>query len=112
MLINVCAVVVWFGQKPGVMLGVSGALLAASFTTFCLMYDEPVNRARIRIAEQMRGISQHGVHADEYQRLQSMKIIPKDGDKKFRLTAMSGISIASGLMGAIMLACGLLARFT
>jgi hypothetical protein len=112
MLINMCAVVAWFGQKPGIMLGVSAALLAASFTAFCLMYDEPVNRARIRIAEQMTRISQHGVHADEYQRLQSMKVTPTAGDKKFHLTVLSGMGVASGLMGAVMLAWGLFARLT
>lgn len=110
MLVNAAAVVTLFGMRPPILFGLALALLAISFTTFCLLYDEPIKRARFRVTQQMGRISAQGLHAEEYQRLQSMKIHASDADRKFRLTAMSGVNLASGVGGAILLGWALLAR--
>ena len=43
-------------------------VFAVSFASFCLLYDEPVHRARQRIAGQLAQISAHGLHAEDHQR--------------------------------------------
>jgi hypothetical protein len=111
MIINAAAVVALYGSRPAFLFGFALALLAISFATFCLLYDEPLKRAQHRVGQHLGQLSGKGVHAEEYQRLQSMKIAPTEGDRKFRLTPMSGVNIASGIGGAIMLAWGLFARF-
>jgi hypothetical protein len=112
MIFNIAAVGALYGMQPPTLFGVALALLAISFTTFCLLYDEPLKRAQHRVAQQLGQISGKGMHAEEHQRLQSMKITPNESDRKFRFTPMSGVNVASGIGGAILLAWGLLARLT
>lgn len=110
MLVNVLAVVVCYGTNPGYAIGICLVLLAISFTTFCLMYDNPLKRAQGRVTQQLARLSSKGIHAEEHQRLQSVKVTPNDEDRMFRLTPMSGVNIASGIAGGLMLAWGLYAR--
>ena len=108
----VCGIAVGlsFGAEPRIAFYISLAVFAASFASFCLLYDEPLKRARGRIAERMGRLSGQGVHAEEYQRLQSMAITPTDEDKQFRLTLVSGINVASGIAGLGMLVWAVLIR--
>jgi hypothetical protein len=59
----------------------------------------------------LASISGKGIHADQFQRLQSMTATPTEGDKVFRLTLMSGLHIASGFAAAGLLIWALVARF-
>lgn len=111
MIVNIAAAVALYGVQPPLLFGIALALLAISFATFCLLYDEPLKRAQHRVDQQLLQISSKGAHAEEHQRLQSMKIKPNEGDRKFRITRMSAVNVASGVGGAILLAWGLLARF-
>ena len=99
-----------FGAEPRIAFYLSLAVFAASFASFCLLYDEPLKRARGRMVERMGRLSGQGVHAEEYQRLQSMAVTPTDEDKQFRLTLMSGINVASGIAGLGMLVWAALIR--
>lgn len=103
LVLNVVTCAMLFGANPQFALFIALASLAANFTTFCYIYDAPMRRAYNRNAQRLGMISGHGLHADEYQRLQSMKIIASDHDKKFELTFMSGLNIASGIAGGVLL---------
>ena len=111
MIINIAAAVALYGVHPVFLFGIALALLAINFATFCLLYDEPLRRAQHRVTQQMAQISSKGAHAEEFQRLQATKIVPSQGDRKFRLTAMSGVNIASGIGGAILMIWGFIWRF-
>jgi hypothetical protein len=111
MIASLVAVGLFYGIEPRIGLYLSLVVLAVSFATFCLLYDEPLNRARRRMATQMGALSGKGIHAEEFQRLQSTKVKPGDADKVFRLTFMSGLNVASGIAAAGMLIWALLARF-
>jgi len=108
---TILAVVLWWGGQPVAMFYTSLIVMAASFTTFCLSYDEPINRARRRVAAHMSNLSGKGVDFEEHQRLQSMTIKANDDDKKFRLTMMTGINLAAGVAGFGLVIWGLIARF-
>ena len=65
MLVNIAAVITLFGMRPTFLFGVALVLLAVSFTTFCLLYDEPIKRAQRRIDQQLVQLSSKGMHAQE-----------------------------------------------
>ena len=111
MLVNALALALFFGREPPIAFYLAFALLAANFASFCLLYDEPLKRATQRVEQQMLQLSGKGLHAEQYQRLQSMKVTATADDRKFRLTFMSGLNLATGAAGCGMLMWALLARF-
>jgi len=111
MLFNALAMGLFFGIDPRIGFYLTFALLAVNFATFCLLYDVPLTRARQRVAQQLLQFSSRGIHAEDHQRLQSMKIVATADDRVFRLTFMSGLNLATGIAGCCMLAWALLARF-
>lgn len=110
MVMSGAAAGLFYGTGPRIAFFICLVVLGISFASFCLMYDEPLKRAGHRITERMGHISGHGIHADEYQRLKSMKVTATEDDKRFRLTLMSGVNVASGIAGAVMLGWGLMVR--
>jgi len=110
MIISGAAAGLSFGAEPKIVFYISLAVFAASFASFCVLYDEPLKRARGRIAERMGRLSGQGIHADEFQRLQSMAVTPTDEDKQFRLTFMTGVNVVSGILGLGMLVWAVLIR--
>lgn len=110
MILSGVAVGFSFGVKPTIAFYLSLVVFAISFATFCLLYDEPLKRARGRIGVRMGSLSGHGIDADEYQRLQSMAVTPTDEDKQFHLTVMSGINVGSGIAGLGLLVWAALIR--
>ncbi len=70
------------------------AALGVSFTTFCLQYDDPVKRARHRIADRLRLLSTGGAASEEYQRLQNARLIVTDADRQVRYTTMTWLNFA------------------
>ena len=111
LLASLAATIAFYGAEPRVGFYLSLAVLAISFASFCLLYDAPLNRARFRITQHMATLSGRGIHADEFQRLQSMKITPNEYDKKFRLTFMSAVNVGSGIAATGLLIWALMARF-
>ena len=110
MLASAVAAALFYGTAVRGALFLSLVVLSVSFASFCLLYDEPLKRAKRRTEVRLGEISGKGVHAEEYQRLQSMPAAPSDDDRRFRLTMMSGINIASGIAGAALLVWAIVAR--
>lgn len=103
MIANLAATILIYGAGPEYAFFLAFAMLAANFATFCLLYDDPIKRARNRIDQRLAQIPARGLHGEEHQRMQSMKVVATAEDKKFQLTFLSGLNIASGLGGAAML---------
>jgi hypothetical protein len=104
------AAALFYGAEPRIAFFISAGLLAVSFASFCLLYDEPLRRAGHRIHQRMGQISGQGIHADEYQRLQSMKVTTTEADREFQLTFVSAVNVGSGVAGAAMLVWALIVR--
>ena len=80
MLVNALAMGLFFGINPQIGFYLAFALLAVNFATFCLLYDVPLGRARERIAHQLLQFPSQGLHAEQHQRLQSMKVVTTADD--------------------------------
>jgi hypothetical protein len=94
------AVPLMYGVGPEWGLWLSMLVFAAAFTTFCLLYDRPLDRARRRIAAQLAGVSSAGSMSEEHQRLRSMKVTPTETDLQMDLTPMMLVLLVSGVAGA------------
>jgi hypothetical protein len=99
MIASAAAAALFFNQEPLIAFYIALVVLGVSFASFCLLYDEPVKRAAFRIAQRMSQISARGLHGEEFQRLQAMTAVVTAEDKKFRLTILSAINVASGVAG-------------
>jgi hypothetical protein len=110
MLASGAAGAVFFNQEPKIGFYIAIAVLAVSFATFCLLYDEPVKRAALRVRQRLATISNKGIRAEEYQRLQSRSSVVTVDDRKFRLSFLSVANVASGVAGAVLLVWALIAR--
>ena len=104
------AVPLMYGVGPGWAMWVSMLVFGTAFTMFCLLYDQPVNRARHRIASQLAGVSSAGAMAEEHQRLRSMKVIPTEQDRKMQMTPMMMALLGSGAMGVALTVWGIVLR--
>lgn len=112
MLVCAAATALFFNIEPRMAFYIAFLILAANFASFCLLYDVPINRARERISQQMSQMSSTGIQANEYQRLQSMKAVATDDDKRFRWTLMSSANFVTGIAGGVMLIWAIIARMT
>ena len=111
MLASAAAAVLFFNQQPTIAFFIALAVLSTSFATFCLLYDDPAKRAAHRVQQRLNQISGKGIHAEEYQRLQSQDAAVTSDDRKFRLSLLSALNVASGVAGAGLLAWALVLRF-
>jgi hypothetical protein len=104
------AVAMLFGVEPKNALYTSFVVLCLNFATFCLQYDDALNRAKGRMATQMGRISSSGLHAEEYHRLQSTRVTTTAEDRVTRYGPMTMLNIVSGLAGIGLLTWGLIMR--
>ena len=111
LLTGVASVAVLYGVGPQLALPAAFAVLFVNFATFCLQYDEPLNRARGRVAATLGRMSTGGAHTDEYQRLQSSAPVITAEDRKRRFGLMTITGIASGFVSLCLLAWGIALRF-
>jgi hypothetical protein len=111
MIMSGVAAYLFFGHGPMLAFYGSVLVLAVSFATFCLLYDEPIRRAAHRVNIRLGQITSKGIHADEYQRLQSSAAVATADDKRFRWTPMSITNVAAGLAGAMLLLWAVMIRF-
>ncbi len=109
---SAAAVALLFGVGPTWGMGLAFLILAVCFATFCLLYDEPVRRARSRIARQLSGISSTGVNAEEHHRIRSMAVKPTSDDRKMEMSPMMIVHLASGAAGAGLAVWGLVLRLS
>jgi hypothetical protein len=112
LLAGMASVAALYGVGPPFALPMAFAALCANFTTFCLQYDDPANRARRRVATQLARLSPSGLYAEEYQRLQSATLRITDEDRATRYGLMTIINLASGIVALGLVAWGLSLRFT
>ena len=110
LIIGVAAVVMLYGVGPGYAVYVAFLVVFVNFATLCLQYDDPIKRARHRVAEQLSQLKPGGRHADLYQRLQSAAPQPTADDRQVRYGAMTILNIATGVASAGLLVWGILLR--
>lgn len=105
--LTACSFACLWGVGQEYVLFVSFVILFANFTTFCLLYNVPVDRARRRITEQLRLASPH---SDAAQRLATAVIKPTAGDRHLGFGPMPVVNLVTGLMGIALLAWGIIVR--
>jgi len=110
MMLSGAAAYLFYGNGPTLAFYCSLLVLAISFATFCLLYDEPLRRATNRINIRLSQITARGINADEFQRLQSQAAVASADDKRFRITPLSMANIASGIVGAALLLWAVMIR--
>jgi hypothetical protein len=110
LIIAACAVVMLWGAGPRFALFVALLVLFVNFATVCLQYDDPIKRARRRVADQLSRLKPGGRNADLYQRLQSSSPEPTVDDRRVRYGLMTLLNIATGLAAAGLLVWGILLR--
>ncbi|MHC4710566.1 MAG: hypothetical protein ACYTA3_09100 [Planctomycetota bacterium] len=110
LIVAVGAVVMLFGVGPAYAVYAAFLVLFVNFATLCLQYDEPLKRARQRVAERLSLLKPGGRNADLYQRLQSATPKPTADDRRVRYGPLTLLNIASGLAAAGLLVWGILLR--
>jgi hypothetical protein len=110
LIIAVCAVVMLFGVGPAYAVYAAFLVLFVNFATLCLQYDDPVKRARQRVAERLSRLKPGGRNADLYQRLQSASPKPTADDRRVQYGPMTLLNIATGVAAAGLLVWGILLR--
>jgi hypothetical protein len=112
LIASIGAVAVLFGVEPKYPLYSSFVVLCINFATFCLQFDDAVNRARQRVNSQLSRLGPAGLHAEEYQRLQSATLKTTVDDRATRYGPMTIANIVSGLAGIGFLLWGIVLRIT
>lgn len=110
LIIALCAVVMLWGVGPTYALYAACLILFVNFATVCLQYDDPIKRARKRVAGQLSRLKPGGGHADLYQQLQSATPKPTADDRRVRYGPMTLLNIATGLAATGLLVWGILLR--
>ena len=110
LIIAVCAVAMLWGVGPEYAKYAAFLVLFVNFATVCMQYDDPIRRARRRVADQLSRLKPGGGQADLYQRLQSAAPKPTEADRRARYGPMTLLNIATGLAAAGLLVWGILLR--
>jgi len=110
LIVAVAAVVMLFGVGPAYAVYAAFLVLFVNFATVCLLYDDPLRRARQRVAQRLAQLKPGGRNAELYQRLQSATPKPTADDRRVRYGAMTLLNIATGLAAAGLLIWGIVLR--
>ena len=110
LIIAAAAVVMLFGVGPSYAVYTAFLVLFVNFATVCLQYDDPLKRARQRVADRLSSLKPGGRNADLYQRLQSATPKPSAEDRCVRYGPMTLLNIATGVAAAGLLVWGILLR--
>lgn len=105
--VAVAAFVVLWGVAPGYGLLVAFLVLFAHFATTCILYDRPKDRARLRVAAQLRGML---ANSEEAQRLSTRRIVPSADDRRLGIGPMTALNFATGIAAAGLLIWGIVLR--
>jgi len=105
--ISVAALVSLWGVNPEYAFVGALAVLIINFATFCLLYDQPLVRARDRIAAYIQTLHPNSELA---QRLSTVKAKVTEEDRDLGSTPMTIANHISGVAAAIMLLWGLSIR--
>jgi hypothetical protein len=105
----VCAFVILLGAgQPKAGLYAAFVVMGVNFATLCLQYDDPIKRARARVAAQLRGLNKN---TDVAQRLETAKITPNAADRRRPFGLVSFLNFTTGLAGILLLGWGVTVRF-
>jgi hypothetical protein len=82
--------------------------MACSFVaSFCVLYDRPKDRARLRVTGQLRRMQPN---TDAAQRLATASIAPTAQDRHLGFGPMTILNLATGIAGAGLLVWGIVLR--
>lgn len=110
LLASIAAVPLMWGVGPEWGLWAAFAALFTCFATFCLLYDEPVRKARSRVEARLAGMSSKGLMSEEFQRLQSTPPEPTATERKMTMGSMMLLHLAAGAAGAVFAIWGIMLR--
>jgi hypothetical protein len=102
-----CGFASLWGVGPGYALFIAFLVMFANFATFCLLYDRPKERARLRVAEYLRRLHPN---TDMAQRLATAPIAPTASDRHLGLGPMSVLNLATGIAAIALLIWGVVLR--
>ena len=105
--IAVCGFLSLWGVGPGYALFVAFLVMFANFATFCVLYDRPKDRARLRIADQLRRLHPN---TDVAQRLATAPVTSTAADRRLGFGPMTLLNLATGIAGAGLLVWGVVLR--
>jgi hypothetical protein len=107
LVIAACAFVSLWGMVSVYPLFFAFLVLFANFATFCILYERPKNRARLRVAEQLRQLNPN---TDVAQRLAAAPITPTAEDRQLGISVVTIPSVATGIAAACLLVRGFVLR--
>ena len=96
-----------WGMGPGYALFVAFLVMFANFATFCVLYDRPKDRARLRITDQLRRLQPN---TDAAQRMATATITPTADDRHLGFGPMTILNLATGIAASCLLLWGILLR--
>ena len=105
--IAVCGFLSLWSVGPGYALFGSFLVMFANFATFCVLYDRPKDRARLRVADHLRRLHPN---TDMAQRLATAPIAPTAADRHLGFGPMTVLNLATGIAGIGLLAWGIVLR--
>lgn len=105
--IAACAFASLWGVGHGYVLFAAFLVLFANFATFCVLYDRPKDRARLRVTDQLRRMQPN---TDAAQRLATAVIAPTVADRHLGFGPMTILNLATGIAGIGLLAWGIMLR--
>jgi hypothetical protein len=105
--IAVCGFLSLWGVAPGLAMLAAFVVMFVNFASFCLLYDRPTERARLRVAQRLEGMNPH---TDTAQRLAAMQITPTTADRQLGLGPMTLLNLGTGIAAAAELIWGIVLR--
>jgi hypothetical protein len=100
----VCAFAILLGVGPRYGVYAAFVVMSVNFATLCLQYDDPIKRARARLAAQL---SRLNPSSDLAQRLQTVVVKPTAEDSRVQFGLMTLLNFATGLAAIGLLIWGI-----
>lgn len=94
LVLAIAAVPAVWGLSAEYFVYAAVLVLFGNFASFCLLYDRPVDRARLRLAEQARGLPSY---SDQAQRLQTAAVVPTAADRELGYGPMVMLNLGTGV---------------
>ena len=105
--VAVCGFASLWSVVPTPVLFVAFLVMFANFATFCVLYDRPQHRARLRITAELRRLNPN---TDVAQRLATAAISPSGADRHLGLGPMTIANLATGFAAGGLLIWGIALR--
>lgn len=112
LIIAVAAVVMLFGMQPKYAAYFAFLVLFINFATVCLQYDDPIKRARRRVAMRLSQMHPKGADPEFYQRLQSATPTPTADERRVRYGPLTVLNLATGIAATGLLVWAVVMRLT